>query len=66
MEQKSIAEMWARGVNDKVSQKPQNAEQVINPAPVKPVLDKEIESKKAQFRQNILNSNNKQKEQLNG
>lgn len=68
MEQKSIAELWARGVNDRVNQKekPQNTEQIINPAPIKPVQDKAVEGRKAQFRQNILNNNNKQKEQPNG
>ena len=69
MEQKSIAELWARGVNDKVTQKekPKNVEQTaINPAPIKPVQDKAVESRKAQFRQSILNNNNKQKEQIDG
>ena len=51
--------MWARSVNDK-TQPQKNA---INPAPVKPVKDNETESRKAQFRQSILNANNKQREQ---
>lgn len=58
----SIAEMWARSVNEKT--KPNKVEKQT--APVKPVVDKETESRKAQFRQNILNVNNKQKEQING
>ena len=53
----SIGEMWARSVNDK-TQPQKNAV-----APVKPVKDNETESRKAQFRQSILNANNKQKEQ---
>lgn len=53
----SIGEMWARSVNDKTQ--PQKAENVI--APVKPVKDNETESRKARFRQNMLNSNTKQK-----
>ena len=57
----SIGEMWARSVNDKTQ--PQKVENAIIPAPVKPVKDNEIESRKARFRQNILNSNNKQKEE---
>ena len=60
----SIGEMWARSVNDKTQ--PQKVENAINPAPVKPVKDNETESRKAQFRQSILNANNKQKEQPNG
>lgn len=56
--------MWARLVNDK--NQPQKVENTVNPAPVKPVKDNETESRKAQFRQNILNANNKQKEQPNG
>lgn len=57
----SIGEMWARSVNDKTQ--PQKVENAIAPAPVKPVKDNETESRKARFRQNILNSNNKQKEE---
>ena len=58
----SIGEIWARSVNEKTQPKPQK-----NPAPVKPVKDNETESRKAQFRQGILNANNKQKEQpVNG
>lgn len=57
----SIGEMWARSVNDKTQ--PQKVENVVNPAPVKPVKYNETESRKARFRQNILNSNNKQKEE---
>lgn len=60
----SIGEMWARSVNEK-TQQPKQRQQ--NPAPVKPVKDNETESRKAQFRQSILNANNKQKEQpING
>ena len=54
----SIGEMWARSVNEKTKPKP-----TVSPAPVKPVKDNETESRKAQFRQSILNANNKQKEQ---
>lgn len=60
----SIGEMWARSVNDKTQ--PQKVENAITPSPVKPVKDNETESRKAQFRQSILNANNKQKEQPNG
>lgn len=63
MAQKSIAELWARGVNEKTSQPKE--EKPMNPAPIKPVKDDATESKKAQFRQNILNQNSKQKEQIN-
>ena len=57
----SIGEMWARSVNEKTQPKqPQEA------APIKPVKDDETEKRKAQFRQNILKTNNKQKEQPNG
>ena len=56
----SIGEIWARSVNEKTQPKPQS------PAPIKPVKDNETESRKAQFRQSILNANNKQKEQPNG
>ena len=56
--------MWARSVNDKTQT--QKVESAVNPAPVKPVKDNETESRKAQFRQGILNANNKQKEQPNG
>ena len=56
----SIGEMWARSVNDKTQTKQQEA------APIKPVKDDETEKMKAQFRQNILRTNNKQKEQPNG
>ena len=62
----SIGEMWARSVNEKAQSKPQKVENAVNPAPVKPVKDNETESRKAQFRQSILNANNKQKEQPNG
>ena len=62
----SIGEMWARSVNEKTQPKPQKVESAVNPAPVKPVKDTETESRKAQFRQSILNANNKQKEQPNG
>ena len=58
----SIGEMWARSVNEKTQ--PQKVENAVTP--VKPVKDNETESRKAQFRQGILNANNKQKEQLNG
>lgn len=58
----SIGEIWARSVNEKTQPKPQQ-----NPALVKPVKDNETESRKAQFRQGILNANNKQKEKpVNG
>ena len=59
----SIGEMWARSVNEKTkpTKKP-----TASPAPIKPVKDDETESRKARFRQNILNTNNKQKEQPNG
>lgn len=57
----SIGEIWARSVNEKTQ--PQKVENAITPAPVKPVKDNETESRKARFRQNILNSNNKQKEE---
>lgn len=50
--------MWARSVDEKTQPKP-----AVSPAPVKPVKDNETESRKARFRQNILNTNNKQKEQ---
>lgn len=56
--------MWARSVNEKTQ--PQKVENAVNPATVKPVKDNETESRKAQFRQSILNANNKQKEQPNG
>jgi hypothetical protein len=50
----SIGEMWARGVNDKT--KPKQVEDAIQvqTTPVKPVIDKATESKKAKFRQGIL------------
>lgn len=57
----SIGEMWARSVDEKT--RPQKVENAVNPALVKPVKDNETESRKARFRQNILNINNKQKEQ---
>lgn len=57
----SIGEMWARSVNEKTQPKP-----TASPAPIKPVKDNETESRKARFRQNILNTNNKQKGQPNG
>lgn len=57
----SIGEMWARSVNDKTQPK-----QTQEAAPIKPVKDDETEKMKAQFRQNILKTNNKQKEQVNG
>lgn len=56
--------MWARSVNEKT--KPKKVESAVNPAPIKPVKDNETESRKARFRQNILNTNNKKKEQPNG
>jgi hypothetical protein len=57
----SIGEMWARSVNEKTQPQPvQNTA-----APVKPVKDNETEKRKAHFRQNILNTNSKQKEQPN-
>lgn len=63
----SIAEMWARGVNEKTQPvKTEDVKPQLQTTPVKPVVDKETESRKAQFRQNILNSNNKQKEPING
>lgn len=58
----SIGEMWARSVNDKTQ--PKQPQQQT--APIKPVKDDETEKMKAQFRQNILKTNNKQKEQPNG
>lgn len=57
----SIGEMWARSVNEKTQPK-----QIQETAPIKPVKDDETEKMKAQFRQNILKTNNKQKEQPNG
>lgn len=56
--------MWARSVNDKT--KPKQVEDAIQvqTTPVKPVTDKATESRKAQFRQSILNSNNRGK--ING
>ena len=57
----SIGEMWARSVNEKTQPK-----QTQQQAPIKPVKDEETEKRKAQFRQNILKTNNKQKEQPNG
>lgn len=59
----SIGEMWARSVNEKTQPVKKPA---ASPAPIKPVKDNETESRKARFRQNILNTNNKQKEQPNG
>lgn len=53
--------MWARSVNEKTQPK-----QTQETAPIKPVKDDETEKMKAQFRQNILKTNNKQKEQPNG
>lgn len=55
--------MWARSVNEKTQ--PQKVENTVTPAPapVKPVKDNETESRKARFRQNILNTNNRQKEE---
>ena len=61
----SIGEMWARSVNDKTQPK-QPQQQQQEAAPIKPVKDDETEKMKAQFRQNILKTNNKQKEQPNG
>ena len=58
----SIGEMWARSVNENTQPK----KPAVSPAPVKPVKDNETESRKAQFRQSILNANSKQKEQPNG
>lgn len=57
----SIGEIWARSVNDKTQPK-----QTQEAVPIKPVKDDETEKMKAQFRQNILKTNNKQKEQVNG
>ena len=57
----SIGEMWARSVNEKIQPK-----QTQESAPIEPVKDDETEKMKAQFRQNILKTNNKQKEQING
>lgn len=57
----SIGEMWARSVNEKTQ--PQHIQNAV--APVKPVKDNETEKRKARFRQNILNTNSKQKEQPN-
>lgn len=63
----SIGELWARSVNEKTQPPTQpTKQQMQNPTPVKPVKDTETESRKAQFRQSILNANNKQKEQPNG
>lgn len=60
--QQSIGELWARSVNEKTQ--PQKQPQLQNNSlPVKPVKDTETENRKAQFRQGILNANNKQKEQ---
>lgn len=60
----SIGEMWARSVNEKTQ--PKQPKQTQEAAPIKPVKDDETEKMKAQFRQNILKTNNKQKEQVNG
>ena len=60
----SIGELWARSVNEKTQ--PPKQQMQNNSLPVKPVKDTETESRKAQFRQSILNANNKQKEQPNG
>lgn len=57
----SIGELWARSVNEKTQ--PPKQQMQNNSLPVKPVKDTETESRKAQFRQSILNANNKQKEQ---
>ena len=59
----SIGEMWAKSVNDKTQPKQPKQQEA---APIKPVKDDETEKMKAQFRQNILKTNNKQKEQVNG
>lgn len=59
----SIGEMWARSVNEKTQPKQTQQQET---APIKPVKDDETEKMKAQFRQNILRTNNKQKEQPNG
>lgn len=59
----SIGEMWARSVNEKTQPKQPKQQEA---APIKPVKDDETEKRKAQFRQNILKTNNKQKEQING
>lgn len=56
----SIGEMWARSVNDKTQ--PKQPKQIQGTAPIKPVKDDETEKMKAQFRQNILKTINKQKE----
>lgn len=55
--------MWARSVNEKTQPKQPKQQEA---APIKPVKDDETEKMKAQFRQNILRTNNKQKEQVNG
>lgn len=55
---KSMAELWARGVNEKTKVKPETA-------PIKPVVDNNTESLKSKFRQSLLNKNNK-KEMING
>lgn len=60
----SIGEMWARSVNEKTQ--PKQPKQTQEAAPIKPVKDDKTEKMKAQFRQNILKTNNKQKEQVNG
>lgn len=66
----SIGEMWARSVNDKTKPVKQVEDAIqVQTTPVKPVTDKATESRKAQFRQSILSSNNKQidnKGQTNG
>ena len=55
---KNIAELWARGVNEKTQPKTETT-------PIKPVIDNNTESLKSKFRQSLLNKNNK-KEMMNG
>lgn len=63
----SIGEIWARSVNDKTqTPKVDDFKPELQTTPVKPVTDKETESRKAQFRQNILKQSTQQKEQPNG
>lgn len=57
--QQSIGEIWARGVNDKIKKQEdaiKHKEDSNQTQTIKPVFDKEVEAKKAQFRQNILNN----------
>ena len=57
----SIGEMWARSVNEKTQPK-----QTQEAAPIKPVKDDETEKRKAQFRQNILNTIKIKRRNING